>query len=398
MDNVDIRRELEAQREAELQAPARDRLKPAALSEEQQRLRRSGITASNMAAVMGLDDYRSALDVWAWIVHGDQPEPNEPMFWGRVDEASTAEKYRELHCTCGAPEEDLRVGVHAGGHDTWTCPQPSAVTLLETPGLTVVNRHRSTKSGEFICMATPDRWVLEPGARYDHRLMQAKNVGAYLAGKYGTEGTDDVAEGYQVQCHWEMIATGWDCDDLAARIGGNSFRYYRLVANGDVREWLWEAAERFWNDYVLPKRMPPVDHKESTTRTLLRMFPEVFEPQRDATDSEVTLMEQCVLAQERMKEAKAQFDRVKNELRAVIAGCEGISRLVTIAEQDPADPSKSREVRKLLRATWAARALPRTVRWEKLARDKGVTPAEINEHTESGGVTRAFSCKYNKAK
>ena len=69
--------------------------KPAGLTDAQRAARRHGLGGSDVAAVLGLDPWRSPLDVYVDKVEGSQRTENAPMQWGNRLEAPIADAYAE---------------------------------------------------------------------------------------------------------------------------------------------------------------------------------------------------------------------------------------------------------------------------------------------------------------
>ena len=152
------------------------------LTAEQLALRQTGIGASEIAAVAGLDPHRTPLDVW--MLKRGLAGPfagNEFTRWGDRLEAVIAGAYAEAR------------GV-----------------LLDT-------RDTLRHAGEPWMLATPDRVVLD-SAGAEERLLQVKNRGLRQADRWGEPGTDQVPDAVAAQCHWEMAVTGLALCDVAVLI------------------------------------------------------------------------------------------------------------------------------------------------------------------------------------
>lgn len=74
--------------------------------------------------------------------------------------------------------------------------------------------------------------------------------------EWGEEGTDQAPQNLLVQCHHQMLVTGWDFVDLTALIGGRGLCIYRVLRCTDFLNWYTKQLVAFWNDVVIDGRMP----------------------------------------------------------------------------------------------------------------------------------------------
>jgi len=189
------------------------------LSEEQLAKRREGVCGSDIAAVVGLSPYRSAFDVFLDKTGQGAPfVPNEHVDRGNFLEPALRQWY--AHKT-GAQVAEVGTIVH---------PQNKLV------------------------IATPDgvaRW--ESG---QDKALELKAPGPYAEG-WGEPGTDQVPLHYLFQGAWQLAATELGACDVAALIDGE-LQIFPLVRDLELEAELIDSAQKFWRDYVKPKRAPPV--------------------------------------------------------------------------------------------------------------------------------------------
>jgi len=208
----------------------------AELSPEQRKLRLQGIGASEIAAVLGVDPWRTALDVFLDKTEQAEPIPeNRFQRWGKRLEAVIADEYGERH-----PQVELVAPGTLVGEESWMLATPDRLVLSE--------------SGE--------RWGLECKAR-----------GLRMEDEWGDEGTDQVPVYVAAQCHWSMMVTGLTRWDVAVLINGNDFRTYTLIADAAVHERMRESGRRFWIDHVQANVHPPFGGDSGPHRWLQRVYP-----------------------------------------------------------------------------------------------------------------------------
>jgi putative phage-type endonuclease len=191
--------------------------------------RRGFLGASEVAAVCGLDPFRTPLDVWA-------------SKKGLVESASS---------------EAAEIG-----------------NLLERPLL----QHYANRSGVQLRLpgtmqradhpwmaATPDA-LADWGSWRD---VQVKVVGSRMA--YAWE--CGAPEYVQVQVQWELHVTELLSADVVALVGGTDFRVLQLQRDDDVISHLVEICSRFWRDHIEGGAMPDVDGTERARAILAARFP-----------------------------------------------------------------------------------------------------------------------------
>lgn len=185
------------------------------------------ITATEIAAVLGLSPWQSRFSLW----HKKAGLPSPPfvqtpaMEWGIRHEPTVAAKYAEEH-----PE----------------------LTITETGTW----RHTDRKWQR----ATPDRIA-------DDRLVEVKN--ANTADDWGQPGTDEVPIYYRCQVIQQMDVLGFPRTDFAVLIGNSDYREYTVWFDEDDAKAMREAAEQFLAD-VRDGNRPPIDDSDATYQTIRR--------------------------------------------------------------------------------------------------------------------------------
>jgi putative phage-type endonuclease len=279
-----------------------------ALTVEQQEIRSTGIGASEIAAVVGLNRYRGPIDVYARKLNLiPDEEAGEPAQWGNRLEQVIADAYAE--------EERI---------DPDTLWQPGTLRHPEHP----------------VVLATPDRIRLSkrcmhsigPGAHgareFWDRNVQVKTASLRVADRWG-EADDDIPEEYLVQIQYEMAVTGLDQTDLPVLIGGNEMRIYRLRADAELQDSLIYQAERFWRDHVQKREPPPVDGTEHWTGFLRARFPRDERPLLPATDEARDLLTALGRARRAKELAEETEASAINRLKAICGDAAGIESVCT---------------------------------------------------------------------
>ena len=193
--------------------------------------RRKGLGGSDVAAILGLSPWRSAVDVWLDKT-GQTPLDDEPslaMEFGSYAEEFVARQYE-------------------------------ARTGRKVQRYTAMLRHPDHPW----MLGNIDRLVVPEGAkRASHRreirtdtLLECKTASAYAASSWGPDGTDEVPDYYACQVAWYLALTGCRHGDVAVLIGNSDFRVYRLERDLELEEMLIARAGEWWERHVVKGEVP----------------------------------------------------------------------------------------------------------------------------------------------
>ena len=278
------------------------------LSEKQLALRRTGIGASEVAAVVGLHPTKKPIDVWAEKTGRTEPfEGNEFTEWGHRIERVVAEAWQERH------------------------PEVS----IFTPGTL---RHRDERFS--MALASPDRVVVPQGRRAREvwqELLEIKNVSTFRSDQFGEEGTDDVPEHMLVQVQYQLEVVDLEKATLVPLIGGNDFRQYPIERDREFGAMLVDAVARFWHDHVEADVPPPVDGSASYSTYLRRRFPAETGPLLDPSPEAEALVKRLRGARAALRAAEADEAEAGNVLRAFLGEAAGVAGLCTWKANKPSE-------------------------------------------------------------
>lgn len=212
------------------------------LSDAQMQMRRTGIGASEIAAVCGISPWSTPTQVWLKKAPLDAAEPydttpldNMAIKVGNILE----EPLRQLYMN--------ETGLFVVKYDE-TYRHPNVPFLLATP--------------DGLCYGT------ERSTDVAHGL-EIKNVGKRMAGAWDEGVPDYVA----MQCYQNMMVTGYGQWDVAALLGGSDFQIFHLYRNEAIEESIIEAATTFWIDHVVADVPPPASDPEEKRAQLKHLFP-----------------------------------------------------------------------------------------------------------------------------
>lgn len=193
--------------------------------------RRKGIGGSHAAAILGLNPYMSAFDVYAEIkgLAPEQPD-NEAMRQGRDLEDYVASRF------------------------------------TEATGKSVRKRNAILQHPEHPWLiGNIDRVVVGEDAGVECKTTSVLNKSRFAQGKFPPI--------YYVQCVHYMALTGADRWYLAVLVLNKGFHVFTIERDESEIEALIEAEKAFWENHVLANIPPTPDGTESTSEVIKAMFP-----------------------------------------------------------------------------------------------------------------------------
>ena len=279
-----------------------------ALTPEQIALRRSGIGASEVAAVVGEDPWTTPLDVclrkWG---SAEQEKPSLAARLGNLIEEPICALYAEETGSALVPCGTLRHPDYP-----WALATPDRAAFVGRPPWQGIDQ-REQLGGAL-------------------GLVQAKHASMRDRKLFGALGTDEVPTRFILQCTWEMGVTGMRRDDLPVLFDKADFGIWRVDWNEDLWRSLLELVGRFWRDHVVTGKPPPIDASDSYKDWLYRRHP-TFE--RDAKKKGVltavvdgcdvdALVKRWALAGSFRDAIDLARKQMGNELRALIGNAYGL--------------------------------------------------------------------------
>lgn len=251
-----------------------------------------GVSASEIAAVLGLSQYEDAFTVYQRKVGAfDKQEPAidvGPMRWGRAAESELLLAYCEV-----TGRRVFRPGTLSHPDRPWQ-------------------------------IATPDGLV-----RLEDRGVECKTADSRLAYLWGDpdlpEEKDKIPSEYYLQCQYSMSVTDRPAWDVPVLIGGNDFRIYSLAFDKELEEMMLEAAHDFVFNHLVPRVPPPIGWSPASSEFLKRKFPQNFQPLQPADESTANLAVRLYGLQTLADRMEQAIEQTKNDLKLAIGDAEGIT-------------------------------------------------------------------------
>ena len=245
--------------------------------------RKKGIGASEAASVLGLNPYRTPLEVWMQKKGLVETLETPAMRLGTRLEPVIAEMYQD-----------------ATGLELI---QPFTMIYPKNP----------------IIFATPDRIV-----KGKNKGLEIKTANARMAENWGEPGTDEIPQHYLIQCILCMAVTDLPEWDVAALIGGQDFRIYNIQRDIDLENSIIEKLLEWWDTYIVGNREPDINSSRSCADYLAIKYPKNFQPLKEADADTELLIKQLSEATHSAGYWKDQQEAIKNLLKNYIGDADGV--------------------------------------------------------------------------
>jgi putative phage-type endonuclease len=203
-------------------------------------VRKQGIGSSDAAAAVGLNPYKSQLELWLEktgrdgnLPKADPHDEESPMYWGNLLEPIVAAHYSK------------RTG------------------------------HRVRRINAVLQHPDPDKaWML---ANIDREVTGSSEVQILECKTAGINGArlwkEGVPEYVQLQVQHQLAVTGKAAADVAVLLGGQHLEIHRIERDESLIARLVQLERQFWN-YVETDTPPPADGSASAELALRCLYPE----------------------------------------------------------------------------------------------------------------------------
>lgn len=258
--------------------------------------RSSGISGTDIAALVGLSPHKTAFGVYCEKVGIPvEVEQTDRMKMGKLLEPVVVKLYEQ------------QTGERVDWWGDRTIRHPSQDIVIGTPD-GFVRPHNGVA-------IVADATFTQPG-------FEAKTAGLDQAWRWG-EG-DFVPQEYLLQVQWYMLLTGRNRWLVACLIGGDVFKVFELAADEQLQGMLLQRAQKFWRDHVEKRNPPDIDSSDAATAYLRRTYPHSSGAMREANTRERELMAACVRAKQELKVVKSTSEMLENQLRDAIGAARGV--------------------------------------------------------------------------
>lgn len=182
----------------------------------------AGIGGSLAPAILGVDPYISPYQAFLMLTSDYRPPIHDEdlLLFGNILEEPIAQ------------EAAKRLGVK-----------------IRRSNITFHHPHHNWMIGH------PDRLIVRK-----HEGLEIKNRSEYMLKRYGEEGTDQMLDSELIQCAHYMAVMDYPVWHLAALVGGNKLRIFRIERNLELEQRILEEERLFW------ERVEMRDPPEPTTQ------------------------------------------------------------------------------------------------------------------------------------
>lgn len=265
------------------------------LTNEQIEMRRTGLGASEIAAILGVDPFAGPLDIYLRKVEGFVPPVNSDMERGMFLEPGVADWY---------------------DHRNGTMSTPHGETL----------RHATRP----LILATPDRTagLSRDGDKVTWRLISIK-CPRRAGDAWGGHGSQVVPERAVLQLQQEdavLTSLGWSIHPvfhLAALVDGD-LRIYEIERDVGLQESTMDFAEKWWAKHVAKKAPPPLDGSDAGHEWLRRRFPANVKPLKKADIGDELLLMALRDARSLVAKANARLAKDRQLVEEAIGDADGV--------------------------------------------------------------------------
>lgn len=253
------------------------------LTQEQREKRKKGIGGSDAAAILGVNPYCTAMQIWLEKTGRFDPEDisnKPPVYWGNVLEPIVADEYAKINNV-----------------------------KLQKVNQTLIHPKYPWLFGHL------DRRIV--GLK---KILECKTAGIFSAKAWGEPGSDQVPEHYIIQVQHYLSVLDYECADLAVLIGGNDFRIYSIPRDDELINAMTERLNEFWHKNILAD-MPPDPTSRLEAEQLWRHDNGVI---INATDDALLALEEFKHVKAKITDLESQKKKAEAALTKIIGEASGI--------------------------------------------------------------------------
>lgn len=235
-------------------------------------LRGIGVGGSDIGAILGVNKYKSAIDVYVDKTEGNKNTGNRFTHFGHKLEKIVFEEFQERHknMKCYTVPYTIQRGV---------------------------------------CVANVDGMIYDP-EKNRYGVLELKTTSAYNKDEWTG---DTVPQSYYAQVQHYLFVTGLSYAYIACLVGGNDYKEFYIERSLEDIDYLQEKATDFWKNHV-EKRVPPMlDGSDSYSKYLLERADKENEEVIELNELN-TKAEEIKALEEQMKSLEQQIKLKKQEI------------------------------------------------------------------------------------
>lgn len=246
--------------------------------EEWLRYRKCGIGGSDVAAILGISKWNSAISLWLDKTNqtNDPVEENEAMQWGTIMEPIIRKHFAEV----------------------------TGKTVVEVKGILQHPEHP-------FMLADVDGLTTDDEG--NPAILEIKTASEYKRAEW----ENDIPSYYQTQVQHYLCVTGVQKAFVAVLIGGNSFKVYEVDADVEIQAMLIAVEKDFWNK-VQNMIRPEMDGSDAAKNLLDSLFRGGIEEQIVMPDEAIEYVDAYIEACAEEDNAKAKKQEASNHIKEIM--------------------------------------------------------------------------------
>lgn len=278
--------------------------------------RTKGIGGSDVATVLGLNPYKTPLELWEEKTGKTAgKDAGQAAYWGTVLEDVVAKEFSQR---TGMKIQKVNFML-SKGEDDWMRGNIDRAIVNEQIAKTV-RVNKPAKAAETGLMLSTDVGL------------ECKTANAFMADKWGPSQEDEIVSGkvvtehqiplyYETQIQWYMAVTGIKKFYVAVLIGGQDFRMYEVQRDEDVIKAIVEKCRAFWFEKVLANVAPDPINVDDIKKLYSRDNGEL----KEASNDEAADIGELRTIKEQIKELQEQEKAVASRVILAIGEKTGLT-------------------------------------------------------------------------
>ena len=252
--------------------------------------RRSCITGTDVAAILGLSRFSSPVQVYLDKKGLATVEENEAMRWGKRLERPILEAYSER---------------------------------MESP-LVFADPFKLHRVPDFPLLGAS----LDAVRIIDNAPVDAKNT-RQRGADWGPDGSDQIPVYYAAQLAVQMMVQGTEFADLAVLFSGQEFANYRVYRDTETEAMIKQRVAVWWERHIVQDVPPEIDGSDSSSRYIAQRFAKHTDKVAEVTPEVREWIRQRAEADARLKTAEADKKTAENRIKLYMGDASSIPGLCT---------------------------------------------------------------------
>ena len=246
--------------------------------EEWLRYRKCGIGGSDVAAILGISKWNSAISLWLDKTNqtNEPVEENEAMQWGTIMEPIIRNRFAEV---TGKTVVEVKAMLQHPQHP---------FMLADVDGLTTDDEGNPA-------------------------ILEIKTASEYKRAEW----ENDIPSYYQTQVQHYLCVTGVQKAYVAVLIGGNSFKVYEVDADAEIQAMLIAVEKDFWNK-VQNMIRPEMDGSDAAKNLLDSLYHGGISEEIVMPDEAIEYVDAYIEACAEEDNAKAKKQEASNHIKEIM--------------------------------------------------------------------------------